>query len=537
MIEFGVTVLVVTLAIIIALLVRSVFGQKRAEEELRQYRDRLEAMVQARTAELEQANKQLQTEIAEREHAEATLAQERMLLRTVINNLPDSIYVKDHDGRFILDNLAHARIIGLNSPEELIGRAELELSPQTLSAAHQAEDLAIIQSGQPVFQQEDWLINPDGKKQWLLNTKIPLRDTHGAIIGLVGISRNITERKLAEESYQQHTRELNLLNHMGNLLQACKTEDDAYSIMGSVCKLLFPSDTGYLSVMNPSRTELNVVLSWGDPEPDTTVFSVNDCWACRLDTTHYLEHPESGLLCAHLDVFPEHGYVCALVSSIDEVLGIFHLRFGAFDASSPEDERKRVKKARRMMVNRVVRHLALFIVNLRLRETLKREAIRDPLTGLYNRRHMEASLDREARRAERLHTPVGLLLIDVDHFKRFNDTYGHEVGDLVLHTLGDTFKSNIRGEDIACRYGGEEFLLILPDTSPEHSKTRAEEIRQKVKMLRIPYQHEELTITISIGVAVLPYHGPGLEEALKAADNALYQAKADGRDRVVLASF
>jgi diguanylate cyclase (GGDEF)-like protein/PAS domain S-box-containing protein len=662
---FGVLAITVSLALVIALLYLNIIRRKRAEHELRKYRDHLEDMVSARTAELEHANTQLQKEIAEREQAEEalwlnearlrqiidlvphrifvkrrdgrfllanramaeaygstpddivgkslkelpgaeleypkpvdnerrvldlgqplfipeeistspdsevrifqvskipyvvsgtdepavlgiaiditelkkteeTLAKERLLLRTVINNLPDYIYIKDTKGRFILDNIAHAHIMGANNPEELIGKRETDVSPKELREWSQADDTAIIEAGQPIFNQEEWIINPSGRKQWLVSTKIPLRDPQGTIIGLVGISRDNTERKLAEEAYQQHTRELNLLNHMGNLLQACNTEEDAYSVMGSICRLLFPDDSGYLGIMNAARTELKVVVSWGEPVPDTDTFSVNDCWAFRLDTTHYIEHPDTGLLCSHLDEFPEHGYLCAPISTSDDVLGIFHLRFGQFDASYSADEQKRAKEARRMMVNRVVRHYALFIVNLRLRETLKKEAIRDPLTGLYNRRHMEASLEREAHRAERLHTSVGFIMIDIDHFKRFNDTYGHEVGDRVLEEVGNLLRANIRGEDIACRYGGEEFLLILPDTLPESLKERADGIRTKIRNLRITHQDEELTITISAGVSLLPHHGPGIDTALKAADASLYQAKADGRDQVVLASY
>jgi diguanylate cyclase (GGDEF)-like protein/PAS domain S-box-containing protein len=660
----GILIIILGLSLVIALLFLNIARRKQAERELRRYRDRLEERVATRTAELEQANKQLQKEIAERKHAEEalwlnearlrqiidlvphrifvnsrdgrfllanqamadaynttpeemvgkhikefaggeaesaqyrhnravidsrkliflpeetltfpdgtvrtfqitkipymvsgtdeaavlgiaiditeqklaeeTLEKERLLLRTVINNLPDYIYIKDIEGRYILDNLAHAHAVGVNDPDDLIGRSELEIAMKELHDSGHIDDQTVMASGQPIFNQDDWLIDTDGRKQWLLSSRIPLRDTHGAVIGLVGIGRDNTERKLAEEAYQQHTRELNLLNHMGNLLQACKTEDDAYSVMGSICKMLFPDDAGSLGIMSGSRTELKVVVSWGDPPSDTKMFGVTDCWAFRLDTTHYIEHPDTGLLCTHLDVFPEHGYLCAPISTADDVLGLFHLRFGPFDSAYTSEELKRMKDAKRMMVNRVVRHYALFITNLRLRETLKRESIRDPLTGLYNRRHMEASLERETSRAERLHASVGLIIFDVDHFKHFNDTYGHDAGDLVLKEMGAVVKNHIRKEDIACRYGGEEFLLILPDTSPESIKTRAEDIRQKVKAMRIPYQGEELAITISLGVAILPQHGPATEDALKAADSALYQAKADGRDRVVMAAI
>ncbi len=476
-------------------------------------------------------------DISERKQIEDTLTEERMLLRTVINNLPDYIYVKDAEGCYIVNNLAHAHALGVSEPDELIGKIESEVVPKEATESRRIGDQAIMLSGQAVFNEEEWIINADNRKQWLLSSRVPLRDTHGAVIGLVGISRDNTERRLADEAYQQHTRELNLLNHMGNLLQACKTEDDAYSVMGSICKLLFPLDAGSLGIMSGSRSQLKVVVSWGNPPSETEVFDVNDCWAFRLDTTHYIEHPDTGLLCTHLDVLPEDGYLCAPISTVDEVLGLFHLRFGHFDPAYAGDELKRMKDAKRMMVNRVVRHYALFITNLRLRETLKRESIRDPLTGLYNRRHMEASLERETSRVERLHISLGLIMFDVDHFKHFNDTFGHDAGDLVLREIGDVVKSYVRKEDIACRYGGEEFLLILPDMSPEGLKVRAEDIRQNVKKIKIVYQGKDLAVTISLGVAIFPQHGPTIEDAMKAADDALYQAKADGRDRAIMAAI
>jgi diguanylate cyclase (GGDEF)-like protein/PAS domain S-box-containing protein len=533
---FGILAIMMSLILVIVLLFVNIFRRKKAEKELREYHDHLEKIIKERMMELEKTNTQLQKEIVDREHAEKAFAEERVLLRTVIDHLPDYIFVKDSEGHYVLNNLAHAHLMGVTNPDELIGKADSEFFPEELVTLYHTHDQEVIESGQPILNREEWTLDMEGKRQWLLSTKIPLRDNHREITAIVGISRDNTERKLAEEASQQHTRELNLLNHMGNLLQACNTEADAYSVMESTCKLLFPSDSGYLGLMNASKTELKVVFSWGEPTPDTEVFNVNDCWAFRLGTTHFIEHPDTGLLCSHLDFFPDNGYLCAPVSTLDETLGIFHLHFGQFDSAYSNDDYKRLKDAKRMMVNRVVRHYALFIINLRLRETLKREAIRDPLTGLYNRRHMEASLEREAHRSERLNAPVGLIMLDVDHFKLFNDTYGHEAGDAVLRELGNLLRTNIRGEDIACRYGGEEFLLILPDASPNNVEQRAEGIRVKVKDLRIAYQNEELTITISAGVAMLPNHGPGVDEALKAADEALYQAKAGGRDRVVVAS-
>ena len=175
---------------------------------------------------------------------------------------------------------------------------------------------------------------------------------------------------------------------------------------------------------------------------------------------------------------------------------------------------------------------------LRESETLLREqSVRDPLTGLFNRRYMEETLIRELNRATRKQLPLGIIMLDIDHFKRLNDTYGHAGGDELLRRLGGFLQQHTRIADIACRYGGEEFILILPDASREVARERAEHIRQGIKHLRIPFQNRMLEIvTLSIGVAIFPMDGSTLETVMKAADAALYQAKKAGRDRVIVAN-
>jgi diguanylate cyclase (GGDEF)-like protein len=158
------------------------------------------------------------------------------------------------------------------------------------------------------------------------------------------------------------------------------------------------------------------------------------------------------------------------------------------------------------------------------------------LTGLFNRRYMQESLDRELRRAQRRRMPMGVIMIDIDHFKRFNDTFGHAAGDELLREMGTFLQGQTRAEDIACRYGGEEFALILLDASAEDTEERAKLLREEAARLRVEYGHEPLgNITISVGVAVFPDHGGAAETLLKAADAALYRAKAGGRDRVMVA--
>jgi diguanylate cyclase (GGDEF)-like protein len=173
---------------------------------------------------------------------------------------------------------------------------------------------------------------------------------------------------------------------------------------------------------------------------------------------------------------------------------------------------------------------------LKLRESLKNQSLRDPLTKLYNRRYLEESLEREIRRSERYPKPLGIILIDIDQFKRFNETFGHTAGDLLLREIGIFLPSQIRASDIACRYGGEEFLLMLPEASLETTKRRAEQLRHNIKYLNIQYRHEILdSITISCGVASFSEHGLTGKAVIQAASAALHLAKSQGGDRIVTA--
>jgi diguanylate cyclase (GGDEF)-like protein len=184
----------------------------------------------------------------------------------------------------------------------------------------------------------------------------------------------------------------------------------------------------------------------------------------------------------------------------------------------------------------VAEHLALALANLRLRETLRTQSIRDPLTGLFNRRYMEESLEREFRRAERRGHPVGVIMLDLDHFNHFNNTFGHQAGDTLLQAFGELIKNQVRAEDIACRYGGEEFTLIMPEAPLGVTVDRAEHLLNQVREMRVAQRGRPLgAVTMSAGVAAYPEHGGTAEALIRAADMALYRAKGEGRDRAVVA--
>ena len=177
--------------------------------------------------------------------------------------------------------------------------------------------------------------------------------------------------------------------------------------------------------------------------------------------------------------------------------------------------------------------VALSVASLKLRETLREQSIRDPLTGLYNRRFMEESLERELERASRKKQPLAVLFLDLDHFKRFNDTFGHDAGDMVLQSLGDLLRTFFRATDICCRYGGEEFAIIMPESSSEDAVKRADALRSEVKSLRLQYKKNTLgMVTLSAGVAAFPEYAATSAELLEIADKCLYESKAKGRDVV-----
>jgi diguanylate cyclase (GGDEF)-like protein len=219
-------------------------------------------------------------------------------------------------------------------------------------------------------------------------------------------------------------------------------------------------------------------------------------------------------------------YLCIPILAQGEALGILH-----FQAT---DDAPALADAELSLKTTFAGQVGLSIANIRLREALRSQSIRDPLTGLYNRRYLTEMLDREIRRAVRAEQSLGILMLDLDHFKNFNDTYGHEAGDTVLRETASFLGKSIRVEDIACRFGGEEFVVILPTADLNAAHARAERIRSKLREMTVLHQGQSLgMITISVGVAALPEHGTSAKELIEAADAALYRAKREGRDRVV----
>jgi len=335
------------------------------------------------------------------------------------------------------------------------------------------------------------------------------------------------------ELVSQRAREVALLNQMGGLLQACLTVEEAAAVIGRLAPQFFPGARGAVFLLEAARRVAERVAVWGTPGLEgPPTFPPDGCWALRRGQLHASADTAITPSCPHLGEPGPVSSLCVPMAAHGEALGVLHLtspRGGIGAAASAAEDRTRLAVT-------VAEHLALAVANLRLRESLRAQSIRDPLTGLFNRRYMEETLERELRRAERDHHPVGILVLDIDHFKRFNDAYGHDGGDAVLAGLGGLLLANVRAGDVACRHGGEEFVLILPGASALESRRRATEVLEVARDFQVAHRGQLLgPITFSVGVAAYPDHGTTGEGLLRAADTAVYRAKHEGRDQIVVA--
>ncbi|MEN6328239.1 MAG: histidine kinase N-terminal 7TM domain-containing protein [Syntrophomonas sp.] len=377
--------------------------------------------------------------------------------------------------------------------------------------------------------------------QWLQLHISRLPDEHGKMGGRVVIIRNISARKRDEARLEeinhellkwvgelnQHISQIRTLNKMIALLQATEHLKQSHRILSEHMPQVFPGVAGGFYIRREASNLMDLAASWNLYRPIKWLVSMQECFALQRQAFYLLRAGQDKLSCEHVDRNDDYDYLCVPVMVQDEIIGLLH-----FFAPGTELDEQRLTTDRAASDS-----IALALANIKMREMLLEQSIHDPLTGLYNRRYMEETLRREMLRAERNSAVLTVIMVDVDHFKRFNDSYGHPIGDLVLQKVSRVIENSIRGEDIACRYGGEEFVLIMPGTGLDVAQQRAQALRERIKAQYLAINdNAPETITISLGIAVYPEHGRHLEALLKSADHALYQAKQAGRDRVMAAA-
>lgn len=341
------------------------------------------------------------------------------------------------------------------------------------------------------------------------------------------ISERTLELKSALVDTERQANEAARLAELNDRLQSCQNQDEASQVITAFAPGLFIDIPGRLCIINASRNLVDTFTQWGAPDAALKpLFEPDACWSLRRNRLHISDPESHDVCCEHVAT---EAALCVPLYTQDGALGVLSLDLARTGMSRHHIEQLSVRFANQV---------ALALTNLRLREKLREQSILDSLTTLYNRRYFEETLGREIARSARHETPLSLIVIDVDHFKRFNDSYGHEAGDRVLNLVGRTIKASIRPSDIACRYGGEEFVVVMPDANIEAAITRANEFRR-----RISQESGELNqgqfgqITVSCGVAAYPEHGGDGTTLFIAGDKALYDAKHRGRNRVEVASL
>jgi diguanylate cyclase (GGDEF)-like protein len=364
------------------------------------------------------------------------------------------------------------------------------------------------------------------------------------------LRQDIRDSRQAEESLRQSREsllarldELELrdrdhvtLSKLSNYLNSCLTSEEACSVITSFAPQVLPSNVGTLYRISSPGGYLERLASWGDIPSEDKLFALQDCWALRRGRLHWIGDTGNGLLCQHVAGAAESilPYLCIPLIAHSETMGLLFLQrlqlpSNALDGSAALESKLQLASA-------LGEAISLALSNLKLRDTLRQQSIRDPLTGLYNRRFLEEYLVHERVRASRKNRPLSVIMLDIDHFKRFNDTFGHDAGDAILRRMGLLLQGHVRGSDIACRIGGEEFALLLPEVSLPIAYQRAENILETVRRLQIKHRGQVLgAITVSLGVASFPKHGETPEALIRAADRALYQAKEGGRNKLASA--
>ncbi|MGN6184044.1 MAG: GGDEF domain-containing protein [Thermoanaerobaculia bacterium] len=305
------------------------------------------------------------------------------------------------------------------------------------------------------------------------------------ILAIVPLIAMLVASRRRANAFRRRSKSLEVLAEMSEVLQLSSSTEEVTALLSDFGKRLFPSYDGSVYIVRSSPGTLELA-AW---------------WQGNRSGGRFLTFP---------------------MLAAGESMGVLTL-------SGP------IAHLERRMAEHFTNQIGLTLASLRLLDALRTRAVRDALTGLFNRRYLEETFLRELLRSQRAHTSVGIIVADVDHFKRFNDTYGHAGGDAVLRQLARVMQRVFRESDIVCRYGGEEFVIVLPDITLDDLRNRAERLRQEVKQMQVRVEGQVLgTITISSGIAVAPTYGTTVEALFANADRALYAAKSGGRDRVAI---
>ncbi|MCW8471501.1 diguanylate cyclase [Fluoribacter gormanii] len=457
--------------------------------------------------------------------------------RNTIENAPIGMAIVSPEGKCIHANRTLQEILGF-SGEELFCKNMLEITYADDVSMTQDAMNKLLQGELRISHMEKRYIRKDGSIIWVMVSATLIRDEHGEPINFIVQMKDVSDRIQNEEKM----RELNektmetlnelkllehdesLLNRLNRSLQICITAEEAYPRISLIAQDLFPDLSGGLSVYNKGVNQMETVVQWGKEQLLPKTFLPMDCFSIREATTNVVDDPNKSVPCSHYKTAPQGGYMALPLMVQNELIGVIHLL-------APKS--KKLTQHQQDMANSFGNIVKLAIANINLRVSLSELSLHDPLTNSYNRRYLNDILSRELIRIARDKNTLCVAMLDIDNFKKFNDTYSHLAGDEVLKSIGKLLKDNFRESDISFRFGGEEFVVVLLNATLNNAVSKMDALREKIKTISIYFKGNPLdNITISIGVAEAPKHGATIDEIIKAADHALYAAKQAGKDKV-----
>lgn len=506
-----------------------VTDQKRTEAALAAAKAQSEAAERRLQEELEKANSE--KELMERKQADL----ERLSL--IAAHAKDLVLISNATNHIEWANEAYLRHNGLDLEMDLIGKSARDVlvgektCPTTLAEIDEAV------RARKALTTDIFCHRRLGDPYWMEQEITPVFNEAGEHTNFIMVGRDVTEKLAASQTaleaqqFEESKRdESRLLAEFNEWLQSSDCLDELFTVVSSFLEKLLPGSAGSVYVYADARDVLESVCSWPE-EAGLSSFEPPDCWALRRGRAYFYGRNTVDFSCTHVkhewgDKTPEE-YYCLPIIAHGDTVGLLHISFKQTGEVEGQDRQK--------LANFCAEQISLAIANVKLREQLREQSTRDPLTGLYNRRFFLDYAKRELHRCTRGKRSAGVIALDIDHFKTFNDTYGHDAGDEVLKMLAEVLQTLFREGDVPCRIGGEEFIVMLPGAELKRTVERAEELRAEIEAQELRYSGETLKVTSSIGVAVFPSHGKSLSALMQEADHALYRAKDAGRNTVKVA--
>lgn len=506
-----------------------IVSEEQVKQELLEVNQNLENRIEQKTSALTKVNQDLEMSISFRQK--------------ITELLPNLLYIYDLDTNsnvfcnpFVYELLGYSAQAIQKFENSLL--SEL-VHPEDMENVVHHHHKCLSLPGDECLEVEYRIKDINNEWHWLQDRNIIFtRNEDNQPKQILGIAVDVTQAKKAQVETNILNQQLNekvallemkdrssvKLSQMNRLVQACGSLDEAKSIVADLLKPLFPNTSGAVYLMKNSNNIVDAISTWNDVQSET-FFHSQSCWSVRLSSSYLVHTHAPKLYCSHVSNDAElRPTLCIPMIADGKTIGVLHLQFhncAEIDLSTQS------------LAETVVHNLALSFANLKLQQELRYQSLNDTLTGLYNRRYLEETLNKELDRAHRKQESISIIMLDVDHFKKFNDIHGHSAGDMVLKEVGDFILSHIREYDVACRYGGEELVIIMPDAAIDDAIIRAEIIREGIKQLKLRHEGNKLaTISVSIGVSCFPDDGIKPDDLIDAADKALYKAKEQGRDCV-----